>query len=304
MPTHDEIESPIVECVPNFSEGRDSHIIQSIANEIDTVPNLKVLDIHSDADHNRSVITFIGSPEAVAEGAIAGVRAAARLIDLNRHEGVHPRLGAADVIPIVPIRDIDMEECVRLARSIGESIWKELGIPAYLYGYAALRDDRRNLEKIRLKGFEQMRELVMTDPSKRPDFGESKLHPNAGASIVGARYLLIAFNVDLKSTDLEAARAIASAIRARDGGLKGVKAIGLELSSRSYVQVSTNITRTDLVSPLAVFERVEEEASKRGIEILRGELVGLMPLQAVTSSLKRGIRLDSFEPDRIIEFNL
>ena len=213
MSTKKELKGPIVECVPNFSEGRDPEIIEVIMNEIDSVQHVKVLDIHSDVDHNRSVITFIGKPSSVIEAAVAAVRAASRLIDLNKHQGVHPRIGAADVVPIVPIREISMDECVTLARELAKRIWSEIEVPTYLYGFAALRDDRTRLEKVRLKGFEQMRELVKKDKSKQPDFGGPDLHPSAGATIVGARAPLIAFNVNLNSTDLNAARKIAENVR-------------------------------------------------------------------------------------------
>jgi glutamate formiminotransferase len=297
-----QLKGPIVECVPNFSDGRRKRVIDTISNEIDSVPNVRVLDVHSDYDHNRSVITFIGKPAAVLEAGIAAVRAASRLIDLREHEGVHPRLGAVDVIPLVPIRDIGMGECVKLAREMAKRIWLELDIPTYLYGNAALKKDRIHLEKVRLKGFEQMRELVLKDKSRRPDFGGPALHPSAGASIVGARAPLIAFNVNLKSRDIEVAKEIAEAIREKNSGLIGLKAMGLKLSSGRRVQISTNITRTDLVSPYKVFELVREEAGKRGIEVACSELVGLMPLDSLMRSMRDAVRLDSFDRSRVVEF--
>ncbi|MEM4262447.1 MAG: glutamate formimidoyltransferase, partial [Thermoplasmata archaeon] len=208
-----ELKGPIIECVPNFSAGKDRHIVRTIANEIDSASNIKILDVNADPDHNRSVITFVGTPSSIIEGAISGVRAAVRLIDLRKHKGVHPRLGAADVIPLVPIRGVDMSDCVVLARKLARRIWDELEVPTYLYGEAALRKDRRRLEKVRLKGFEQMKTLVKKDRSKRPDFGGPALHPTAGACIVGARPPLIAFNVNLNSRDLKAAKKIAEAVR-------------------------------------------------------------------------------------------
>jgi len=295
---------PIVECVPNFSEGKRPEIVRSIANEIGSVPGIRVLDLHIDVDHNRSVVTFIGKPEAVLEAALAGVRAASRLIDMSHHKGAHPRIGATDVVPLIPVSKIEMDECITLARKLAERIWNELEIPTYLYGYAALRDDRKRLERIRLEGFEQIRDLVAIDSDSHPDFGGPQLHPKAGATIVGARDPLIAFNIDLKSSDLKMAREIASAIRERNSGLKGLKALGIYLESRSCVQISTNITRTDLVSPYRVFEKVKEEASKRGIDILRGELVGLMPLESIISSAREAIHLDSLDAKRIIDLNL
>jgi glutamate formiminotransferase len=298
------LKGPIVECVPNFSEGRKPEVIKVIMNEIDSVPGVKVLDLHSDPDHNRSVITFIGKPGAVVEAAIAAVRASERLIDLNKHEGVHPRLGAADVIPLVPIRDICMPDCIDLARDLAKRIWNETDIPTYLYGFAALREDRTRLEKVRLKGFEQMRELVKKDKKKRPDFGGPELHPTAGASIVGAREPLIAVNVNLRSKDLKVAEEIAEAIREKNSGVPGLKALGLQLSSGGCVQVSTNITRTDLVSPLRVYELIRGEAEERGIRVASSELVGLMPLNSVVMSARDGMMLDSFDQSRVIELNL
>lgn len=304
MSVNKPLKGPIIECVPNFSEGGRPEVVRIITNEIDSVPGVKILDLHSDPDHNRSVITFVGKPDAVVEAAVAGVRASARLIDLRKHKGVHPRLGAADVIPLVPIRDACMEDCIALARDLAKRIWNELDIPTYLYGFAALRDDRARLEKVRLKGFEQMRSLVKKDRKKRPDFGGPDLHPTAGASIVGAREPLIAFNVNLRSKDLEKAKEIAEAIREKNSGLVGLKALGLALSSGKCVQVSTNITRTDLVSPYKVREIVKSEATKRGVTVLGSELVGLMPLNSVIMSAGQGMMLEQLGQSRIIELNL
>lgn len=294
----------IVECVPNFSEGREEHVVRSIVNEIRSVPNIRVLDVHSDRDHNRSVVTFIGGPDEIEEAALACVRAASRMIDLKGHRGVHPRLGAADVIPFVPIRNVEIEDCMRIARKVAKRIWQELEIPTYLYGHAALRGDRARLENVRFKGFEQVSGLVESEEDKRPDFGGPKLHPKAGATIVGARYPMIAFNVDLDSRDVNIAKEIASRVREKNSGLAGVKALGRYLESKSCIQVSTNITRTDSVSPNRVFEAIESEASDRGIDVLRGELVGLMPIKSAVSSIQEILHLEDFSGDRIIEMNL
>ena len=299
-----ELKGAIVECVPNFSEGREPDIIKVIMNEIDSVQHVKVLDLNSDIDHNRSVITFIGQPSAVIEAAVAAVRAASRLINLNKHQGVHPRIGAADVVPIVPIRGISMDECVALARELAKRIWNEIEVPTYLYGFAALREDRIRLERVRMKGFEQMRELVTKDKTKQPDFGGPVLHPTAGATIVGARAPLIAFNVNLNSTDLNAAKKIAEAVREKNSGLIGLKALGLELKRLACVQVSTNITRTDVVSPYAVFEKIKGAAEKRGISVKGSELIGLVPLNSVINSTKESIHLGLLNSSKIIELNL
>ncbi|MEM2839203.1 MAG: glutamate formimidoyltransferase [Thermoplasmata archaeon] len=299
-----ELKGPIIECVPNFSAGKDRHIVRTIANEIDSASNIKILDVNADPDHNRSVITFVGTPSSIIEGAISGVRAAVRLIDLRKHKGVHPRLGAADVIPLVPIRGVDMSDCVVLARKLARRIWDELEVPTYLYGEAALRKDRRRLEKVRLKGFEQMKTLVKKDRSKRPDFGGPALHPTAGACIVGARPPLIAFNVNLNSRDLKAAKKIAEAVREKNSGLVGLKALGLELKSKRCVQVSMNITRPDVVSPYVAYNKVAEEAMKFGIEVLGSELIGLMPLSSLLDSTRDAIKLESLTENRIIELQI
>jgi len=299
-----QLKGPIVECVPNFSEGRRKRGIDTIRNEIDSVPKVKVLDVHSDYDHNRSVITFAGNPAAVADAAVAAARAAARLIDLTKHEGVHPRIGATDVMPFVPVRECTMKDCVKLAREVAKRIWEELEIPTYLYGYAAKRDDRVRLEMVRMKGFEQMSELVKKDKTRRPDFGGPGLHPTAGATVVGAREFLVAYNVNLKSRDLGIAKDIAEAIRERNSGLPGLKALGLTLRSGKCVQVSTNITRADLVSPYQVYDLVRIEAEKRGVEAGASELVGLMPLCSVVNSVRDSVKFDSLDSSRIIELNL
>ena len=298
------LKGPIVECVPNFSEWRRPQIIKVIMNEIDSVPGVKVLDLHSDPDHNRSVITFVGKPDSVSEAAVAAVRASVRLIDLRKHKGVHPRLGATDVIPIVPIRETCMADCISLARDLAKRIWNEVEVPTYLYGFAALRRDRTRLEKVRMKGFEQMKGLVKRDKRKRPDFGGPGLHPTAGASIVGAREPLIAFNVNLRSKDLNVAMEIAEAIREKNSGLVGLRALGLRLSSGRCVQVSTNITRTDIVSPFRVFDLIRKEAGDRGVSVLGTELVGLMPINSVFMSAKEGAMLSSLDESRVIELNL
>lgn len=299
-----DLKGPIIECVPNFSEGKDEHIIRAIANEIDSVSGVKILDINSDSDHNRSVITFIGTPASVVDAVLSGVRAAVRLIDLRKHKGVHPRLGAADVIPLVPIRDIGMSECVDLARILAKRIWEELEVPTYLYGEAALRSDRKRLENIRMKGFEQMRVLVKKEKMRKPDCGGSSLHPTAGASIVGARWPLIAFNVNLKSRNLAAARKIAEAVREKNSGLLGLKALGLELKSKRCVQISMNITRADMVTPYAAYQKVVEEADKLGIDVLGSELIGLMPLSSLIDCTRDAVKLESLAANRIIELNL
>ncbi|MGH9784281.1 MAG: glutamate formimidoyltransferase [Terriglobia bacterium] len=244
----------IVECVPNFSEGRDRRIVEQIAAAIASVPGVFVLDLHLDPDHHRSVITFVGKKETVGEAAVRAVGRAAELIDVNRHSGEHPRSGAADVAPFVPVEGVTMEDCAGIAHAAGEEIARRFGIPVYFYGAAARRPERVALEAVRRGGYERLKELGLDDPARKPDAGEPRLHPTAGATIVGARPFLIAFNVNLDSADRAAADRIARAVRASSGGLQGVKAMGVLLKSRSVsgqpgqAQVSMNLTDIEQTS--------------------------------------------------------
>jgi glutamate formiminotransferase len=282
------VVSPLVECVPNFSEGRDAAKIDAIADAI-AAGGGTVLHRTLDPDHNRAVITFIGHPDRIAEAALLGVGRAAELIDLRDHRGVHPRIGAADVVPFVPLAGVTMDDCVRIAESAGERIATELGIPVYLYDRAARRPENRSLADIRRGEFEALRDLAVTDPLRRPDFGET-LHPTAGASAVGARKILIAFNVNLDSADLAAARAIARTVRATSGGLPHVKAMGVLLRSRNIAQVSMNLTDFE-VTPLHVaYDAVRAEAARLGVAILESEIIGLAPREAVESAAAHYLR--------------
>ena len=287
---------PLVEFVPNFSEGRDRAAMESVCAAINSVADVRVLDLHMDADHNRSVVTFVAAPEAAVEAAVRAVARAAGLIDISRHAGEHPRVGGTDVLPFVPLAGMDMEACVRLAREAGRRIAHEIDIPVYFYGAAARTHARRNLEDVRRGGFERLRDEIAAVPARAPDeFAGGKqgdlprIHPTAGACIVGARDILIAYNVDLDSDDLSVARDIARAVRARDGGLTGVKALGLRLASRGVVQVSMNLIDYRTTGIAEAFTAVEREASARGIEVAGGELVGLAPRAAI----------DSIDPARI-----
>ncbi|HXS95856.1 MAG TPA: glutamate formimidoyltransferase [Candidatus Limnocylindrales bacterium] len=280
--------SPLVECVPNFSEGRDAAKIDAIADAI-AAGGGTVLHRTLDPDHNRAVITFIGHPDRIAEAALRGVGRAAELIDLRDHRGVHPRIGGADVVPFVPLAGVTMDDCVRIAESAGERIATELGIPVYLYDRAARRPENRSLADIRRGEFEALRDLAVTDPLRRPDFGET-LHPTAGASAVGARKILIAFNVNLDSADLTAARTIARKVRATSGGLPHVKAMGVLLRSRNIAQVSMNLTDFE-VTPLHVaYDAVRAEAARLGVAILESEIIGLAPREAVESAAAHYLR--------------
>jgi glutamate formiminotransferase len=291
----------VIECVPNFSEGRDLAVIDQIEGAIASVPGTIVMDRTSDSDHNRSVITFAGTVEAVLEAAVRAAATSAKWIDLNIHRGVHPRLGAMDVLPFIPLFGADMESCIALAHRAGQRIWEEVGIPVYFYEAAARRPDRVRLENIRRGQFEAIREQVATDPAKRPDIGGPGLHPTAGAVAVGARKLLIAYNINLRSQDLGLAQSIARRIRSSSGGLPAVKALGLPLLSRGLVQVSMNLTDFEVTPPHIVYAEVERICAEHGVEIEESEVVGLIPAKALELAAAAHLKLKDFEPRFIIE---
>jgi len=261
------VAQPLIECVPNFSEGRDARVIEAIEQAIRSVSGVMLLRSEMDPDHNRSVITFAGAPEAVAEGALRGLAAAVERIDLRQHHGVHPRIGAADVVPFVPLQGATLADCAAIAHRVGETVWKKLGVPVYFYEAAATSPERAPLENIRRGGL-------------APDLGGPALHPTAGASAIGARKILIAFNVNLATQDLAIAQAIARKIRASSGGLPFVKALGVPLPSQNLVQVSMNLTDFEQTSPRQVYEAVCKEAAARGIAIAATQIVGLVPKKA------------------------
>jgi glutamate formiminotransferase len=267
----------IIECVPNFSEGADRSVVERIVAAM-AVPGVRLLDWSMDAAHNRSVVTVAGAPEAVAEAAVRAVGKAARLIDLTRQSGVHPRIGAADVVPFVPVHGVSLAQCAMLARQAGLEIWRRYGVPVYFYGAAAARPDRVQLEDVRRGQFEGLRELAGRDSARRPDVGGPELHETAGASAVGARSFLIAYNIYLEGSDLAAARAIAKEVRAANGGLFGVKAIGVLTHGRA--QVSMNVTDYRLTPMRTVHERVCALARAHGARTAEGELIGLIPREA------------------------
>src|SRR5215470_11239466 len=293
--------STLVECVPNFSEGRDKSKVDAIVEAM-KVPGVYLLDREMDADHNRSVITLAGDREAVAEAAVRGVGKAAELIDLNRHRGAHPRLGAADVVPFIPIDGVTIEDCVAIARRVGEEIWKRFKIPVYLYEAAATHPDRQNLENIRRGQFEGLREEVKTNAARRPDFGEPRLHPTAGATVVGARKALIAYNVFLNTKDVEIAKKIAKAIRFSSGGLRYVKAAGFEV--RGLAQVSMNLTDFEQTPIARVFEYVKREAVRYGVVPLSSEVVGLIPKKALEQAAEWFLQVENFDSSLILENRL
>jgi glutamate formiminotransferase len=294
----------IVECVPNFSEGKDERKVGAIAAAIASVAGAAVLDITLDPDHNRSVITFAGPPDSLGEAALRAVAQAVETIDLSHQRGVHPRIGAADVVPFVPVQDITLAECATLATAVGEQIWRRLGVPVYLYEAAARRADRVNLEDIRRGGFERLRELARTDPDRHPDFGEAGLHATAGACVVGARKFLVAFNVNLNTPDVTVAQEIAKKIRTSSGGLPNVKAMGVRLDSRNLAQVSMNLTDFERTPVWEVFAAIRDQAAARGVAVAGSEIIGLIPRKALEGSEEWLPTVENFHPGVILEDRL
>jgi len=294
----------IVECVPNFSEGRRKEVVDAIAQAIALVPGVRVLDRQMDADHNRSVITLVGDRTAVAQAAFRGAQKAVELIDMSMHHGEHPRVGALDVLPFVPIAGVTMDDCVALARSVGKRIADELQVPVYLYQAAATRLDRRALPDVRRGEYEGLKTEIETNPDRTPDFGPRRLHPTAGACIVGARPVLIAWNVNLRTADIRVAKRIAKAIRESDGGLPAVRAKGFELADRGLVQVSMNMVDYRKTSLVQAYEAIRSLAAKEGVEIAESEIVGLVPLDALIDGATQYFKLARFHREQILETRL
>lgn len=293
-----------VECVPNFSEGRDAAKVQSIRDAILDGPEVVCLDVTMDPDHNRSVITFAGAARSAGEAALRAIERAAVLIDLNQQEGAHPRIGAADVVPFVPLRGSTIEQCVGIAQWVAEQAWVRYRVPTYLYDAAARWPERRNLEAVRRGGFEGLRDEVRVNPERKPDFGETALHPTAGATVVGARKSLIACNINLNTADVAIARAVAQTVRASNGGLPCVKALGLYLPSKNLAQVSLNLTDFETTSLRDVFEAVEREADALGASIHESEIIGLVPRAALNNAPLDRMNIRNFSPDIILENRL
>ena len=291
----------IVECVPNFSEGRRPEVIQAICDRILNVSDVFLINRHSDRDHNRTVLTFVGSPESVSQAAFEAIAEASHLIDLNNHTGEHPRIGATDVVPFIPIKNIDMPACVELARQLGERVARELNIPVYLYEEAAFIPERRNLETIRKGQFEELKQEISTIPERAPDFGPKTLGP-AGATVIGARHPLIAFNVFLNTSEIDAAHQIARAIRHSTGGLRYVKAMGMFVDGRA--QVSMNLTNYKRTSIARVVEMIRREASRLGTDIHHCELVGMIPQDALIDAGIWYLQLNNLKTDQILEKRL
>src|SRR5271169_7122893 len=291
----------LVESVPNFSEGRDMAKVDAIIAAMRGVPGVYLLDRESDADHNRSVVTIAGEPEAVAEAALRGVGKAAELIDLTKHSGAHPRMGATDVVPFIPIEGVTIEDCVALARKVGREIWERYHIPVYFYEAAAQKPERTNLENIRKGQFEGLREEVLRNPDRAPDVGEPRLHATAGAIVVGARKPLIAYNINLNTPDIEIAKRIGKNIRFSNGGLRYVKAMGVDLRARNLAQVSINLTDFEQTPIHRVFETVKREAERYGVAIVGSEIVGLIPRRALELTADFYLQLENFSPAQVLE---
>ncbi len=293
----------LVECVPNFSEGRRKEVIDAIVAEARR-SNVKILDIESDVDHNRSVLSFVGQPDSVKDAALAVGGKAIELIDLNKHRGQHPRMGAVDVIPFIPISDVTMDECVQLAKEFANEYASRFNVPVFLYEEAATRPDRRNLADVRKGEFEGLRDQIGKNPDKKPDCGPNTIHPTAGATAVGARQILIAYNVNLATNDLDVAKKIAKQVRGRDGGLPAVKALGFELKDRGIVQVSMNMVDYKASQLFKAFELVRTLAEQYGVEVLGSEIVGLVPTEALTDTAEFYLRLQRFNKAQILERRL
>src|SRR6201990_680109 len=293
--------STLVECVPNFSEGRDKAKVEAIVEAM-KVEGVYLLDREMDADHNRCVITLVGNREAIQEAAIRGVGKAAEVIDLTSHQGAHPRMGASDVVPFIPIEGVTIEDCVAMARHVGEQIWKRYQIPVYLYEAAATLPERQNLEKIRSGPFEGIRADIATNPARKPDFGEARVHPTAGATVVGARKFLIAYNVFLNTPDVEIAKKIAKAVRFSSGGLRFVKGAGFLV--RGLAQVSMNLTDFEQTPIHRVFEMVKREAARYGVVPISSEIVGLIPKKALEQAAEWFLQVENFDSSLILENRL
>jgi glutamate formiminotransferase len=293
----------LLESVPNFSEGRRPEVVDQIANAARSVVGVKILDLHSDADHNRSVLTLVGERAEVQEAVFRAVTRATELIDLRGHAGEHPRVGATDVVPFIPVGSTPMSEAVAAARELGERVARELHIPVYFYEEAATRPDRQNLENVRRKGFEELRSAITRD-DRRPDIGDAEVHESAGAIVIGARGPLIAYNIYLGTRDLMVAKAIAKSVRQSSGGLRFVKALGIDIPARDQVQVSMNLTNYRKSAIHTVFNLVKSEAESHGVSVTHSEVVGLVPLEALVDAARFYLRLHEFEPDQILESRL
>ena len=286
--------SKIVECIPNFSEGRDENRIEELVATAKSIPGVTLLDYSSDASHNRSVFTLVGNPDGIAGVAFQLCKKASEIIDMTKHEGEHPRMGATDVIPFVPIRNVTVDECVEISKKVAKRIWEELGIPSFLYEYSASATGRQNLAAVRKGQFEGMPEKLLLE-EWAPDFGERKIHPTAGITAIGARPPLIAYNINLDTPDLNIANAIAKAIRGSSGGFKYCKAIGIKLDDRNIAQVSMNMVNCEETPIYRVFETIKFEAKRWGVNIIGSEIVGLAHSKALIDCAEYYLRIEDFD---------
>ena len=297
--------SKLVECVPNFSEGRRPEVIEAIAEEVRQVANVKLLDVKADPSHNRVVVTFVGEPQAVKQAAFNCCKRAAELIDMEKHHGEHPRIGATDVIPFIPVKNVSMEECAQLADELAQEIAAKLNIPVYLYEEAAKIPGRKALPDIRKGQYEGLKTEI-SKPERRPDYGPAQLHPTAGATVVGARQFLIAYNINLDTSDVNIAKKIANSIREAKGGYKYVRAMGVtvQIGDRDIAQVTTNMVNYQGTPLFRVFETVKSEAARYGVNVLGSEIIGLTPMQALLDAAEFYLRLDGFDRKQVLEDNL
>ena len=297
--------SKLVECVPNFSEGRRPEVIEAIAEEVRQVANVKLLDVKADPSHNRVVVTFVGEPQAVKQAAFNCCKKAAELIDMEKHHGEHPRIGATDVIPFIPVKNVSMEECAQLADELAQEIAAKLNIPVYLYEEAAKIPGRKALPDIRKGQYEGLKTEI-SKPERRPDYGPSQLHPTAGATVIGARQFLIAYNINLDTSDVNIAKKIANSIREAKGGYKYVRAMGVtvQIGDRDIAQVTINMVNYQGTPLFRVFETVKSEAARYGVNVLGSEIIGLTPMQALLDAAEFYLRLDGFDRKQVLEDNL
>ncbi|WP_029688967.1 glutamate formimidoyltransferase [Thermoanaerobacter sp. A7A] len=290
----------IIECVPNFSEGRDQEKIAQLVKEVVSTEGVKLLDYSSDKDHNRTVITFCGDAKGVKEAAFKLIKKASEIIDMRYHKGEHPRIGATDVVPFIPVKNATMEECIQIAREVGERVGRELNIPVYLYEEAATTPERKNLENIRRGEYEGFFEKIK-QPEWKPDFGPQEMNPKSGATVIGARNFLIAYNVNLATDNIDIANKIAKAIRFSNGGYRYVKAMGVELKERGIVQVSMNLTDFNKTPIYRVFETIKAEALRYGVNVIGSEIIGLVPAKALFDVADYYLRIENFSENMVLE---
>jgi glutamate formiminotransferase len=293
----------IVECVPNFSEGSNQEIINAITAEVEKVSGVTLLNVQSDASHNRTVVTFIGEPGAVKQAAFACCAKATELIDMEKHHGEHPRIGATDVIPFIPVSDVTLEECVELANELGKEIAEKLGVPVYMYEEAAKKPERIKLPDVRKGQYEGLK-VEIAKPERHPDYGVAKMHPTAGATVVGARRFLIAYNINLSTSDVSIAKKIANCIREAKGGYKYCRAMGIMIEERNMAQVTINMVNYEGTPLHRVFETVKSEAARYGVSVIGSEIVGLLPMQALIDTAAFYLRLEDFDRKQVMEENI